>query len=50
MHYTPVKHGYVAKPSDWKYSTFLQHVKHGHYDMNWGSNGEPPSIKKLLLE
>ena len=50
MHYNPVKHGYVAKPSDWKYSTFLQHVKHGHYDMNWGSNGEPPSIKKLLLE
>lgn len=46
----PVKHGYVVKPSDWKYSTFLQHVKRGHYDIHWGSNGEPPGIKKLLLE
>ena len=50
MHYNPVKHGHVTKPSDWKYSTFLQHVKRGHYDIDWGCNEEPPNIKKLLLE
>ena len=35
IHYNPVKHGYVQKAKDWKYSSFLKFVKNGMYDKNW---------------
>ena len=40
IHYNPVKHGYVKRPRDWKWSTFKRYVKNGIYDVNWGSMEE----------
>src|SRR3990167_176199 len=50
IHYNPVKHGYVTSPCDWASSTFKQHVKQGHYDINWGCDGEEVVIKNGLNE
>jgi putative transposase len=36
LHFNPVKHGYVAQPSDWPWSSFLRHVRAGRYVQNWG--------------
>lgn len=38
IHYNPVKHGYVTRPSDWQWSSFLQFVKLGVYKMDWGED------------
>ncbi len=38
IHYNPVKHGFVDKPTDWKYSTIHQHIELGKIDKNWGGN------------
>lgn len=40
IHYNPVKHGYVAAPKDWGFSTFYNFVKKEVYDINWGARGE----------
>ncbi|MDE0086390.1 MAG: transposase [Candidatus Poribacteria bacterium] len=37
IHYNPVKHGLVASPKDWEYSSFHRYVKLGLYDKMWGS-------------
>ena len=37
IHYNPVKHGYVKRPSDWKYSTFHRYVRDGAYPKDWAS-------------
>jgi len=36
LHYNPVKHGYVDKVSDWKYSSFHRFVDDGYYAIDWG--------------
>ena len=36
-HYNPVKHGYVRKPSEWTYSSFMRYVKMNTYSEDWGS-------------
>jgi len=36
IHYNPVKHGYVRKVSDWRYSTFHDYVCKGVLNKNWG--------------
>jgi putative transposase len=36
IHYNPVKHGYVARPSDWPWSSFSRHVTLGQYPADWG--------------
>jgi putative transposase len=36
IHYNPVKHGHVASPRDWPWSTFHRWVRAGHYSPNWG--------------
>jgi putative transposase len=38
IHYNPVKHGYVASPKNWEYSTFHRYVKVGFYPINWASH------------
>ena len=38
IHYNPVKHGYVASPSEWPYSSFRRYVKEGLYPQDWGGN------------
>ncbi|MHB8087574.1 MAG: REP-associated tyrosine transposase [Anaerolineaceae bacterium] len=35
IHFNPVKHGYVEKPSDWQWSTFHRYVKDGIYVNQW---------------
>jgi putative transposase len=37
VHYNPVKHGYVARPVDWPWSSFARHVRLGQYPPDWGS-------------
>jgi len=39
IHYNPVKHGYVQKVCNWKYSSFHKFVKSENYEINWGDNG-----------
>jgi len=36
IHYNPVKHGYVNKPSDWQCSSFHRYVKQSIIPSNWG--------------
>jgi putative transposase len=45
IHYNPVKHGYVARPSDWPWSSFSHHVRLGQYPSDWGAvEPEMPSV------
>jgi putative transposase len=54
VHYNPVKHGYVAAPKDWPWSSFHRYVASGDYAEDWGSSkGSPPdmcSVDAELLE
>ena len=36
IHWNPVKHGLVARASEWPYSTFHRYVKEGRYSLDWG--------------
>ncbi|HKD37069.1 MAG TPA: transposase, partial [Pirellulales bacterium] len=38
IHYNAVKHGYVGRPRDWRWSTFRRWVESGHYPIDWGAN------------
>jgi putative transposase len=42
IHYNPVKHGYVTRPSDWPHSTLRRFIETGLYLPKWGEG--PPSI------
>jgi putative transposase len=44
VHFNPVKHGLVAHPAGWPYSTFHKCVALGVYDPAWGS----PDYKTTL--
>ena len=35
IHFNPVKHGYVASPADWKFSSFHRSVRQGLYPAAW---------------
>ena len=37
IHYNPVKHGLVARPLDWPFSTFHRGVRRGIYGVDWGA-------------
>jgi putative transposase len=36
IYMNPVKHGYVAKASDWPYSSIHKEIRLGRIDANWG--------------
>ncbi len=38
VHFNPVKHGLVQKPSQWEYSSFKQCVEKGLYEPDWGES------------
>lgn len=38
IHYNPVKHGLVAAPKDWPFSTFHRAVGEGFYSPDWGAD------------
>ena len=44
IHYNPVKHGLVAAPGLWPYSTFAKYVRLGEYERDWG-NQEPETLR-----
>jgi putative transposase len=37
IHYNPVKHGLVAAPRDWPYSSFHRYVRRRVYPADWGA-------------
>jgi len=36
IHFNPVKHGYVERCRDWRWSSFHRFVGKGYYDIDWG--------------
>ena len=40
IHYNPVKHGYVSKPSEWQYSSIHRYISSGILLQDWASHGE----------
>src|SRR5205814_8040560 len=38
VHYNPVRHGLVAKVSDWPYSSFHRYVKLGILPIDWAGD------------
>ncbi len=40
IHYNPVKHGHVASPWDWPYSSLAACMRRGWYVPNWGTYPE----------
>ena len=49
IHYNPVKHGLVAVPLEWPFSSFPRFVKEGWYDQAWGTK-EPDDLVGLEYE
>jgi len=35
IHFNPVKHGYVTRPCDWKWSSFHLYLRRGYYSKDW---------------
>jgi len=44
IHYNPVKHGHVARPAEWPWSSFRRYVAEGKYDEAWGAT-EPTDLR-----
>jgi len=45
IHFNPVKHGYVASPKDWKWTSFHRYVEQGYYPPDWGCRVTiPPDV------
>jgi putative transposase len=40
IHFNPVKHGYVARASDWPYSSFHRYVREGVLPKDWAVDEE----------
>ena len=36
IHWNPVKHGYVTRAREWRFSTFHRFVRQGLYPLEWG--------------
>jgi putative transposase len=49
IHYNPVKHRYVARPTDWAWSSFHRFVAAGEYPIDWGRS-EPANLKNWKLD
>ena len=51
IHYNPVKHGYVAQPADWRYSTFHRYVSDGVYPADWAlvTKPQPPIMENRTV-
>lgn len=50
IHYNPIKHRYVKKAKDWKYSSFNKFVKLGYYDENWCNFEDTNGINEIVFE
>jgi len=40
IHFNPVKHGYVARASDWPYSSIHRYIRRGMLSADWASGGD----------
>jgi putative transposase len=49
IHLNPVKHGYVEKPMNWKWSSFHRYLRNGFYDRDW-IGGDIGKFETLDLE
>jgi putative transposase len=49
IHYNPVKHGYVNRPTDWEFSSFHRLVKESIYDNDW-VGGEEGRLQRYCWE
>jgi putative transposase len=49
IHYNPVKHGFIERPEKWPHSSYLDFVKHGHYQIGWGWK-DIPEIREMNPE
>lgn len=49
IHYNPVKHGLVMRPTDYPYSSLVSWQQRGFYDEQWGER-EPLTIQTMNLE
>lgn len=47
IHYNPVKHGHVAKPQDWPYSTLHKLIEKDIYPTDWGTK---ENIKDINIQ
>jgi putative transposase len=47
IHYNAVKHGLIAAPGCWPYSTFPKYVQLGEYAPDWG-NTEPENLARWV--
>lgn len=45
IHYNPVKHGYVNRPSNWEYSSIHKYIRADILPVDWGSASLPTSFK-----
>lgn len=50
IHFNPVKHGYVVRPADYRFSSFATYVENGVYPQDWGCAGEPAPLAAMNLE
>ncbi|MHC4176145.1 MAG: REP-associated tyrosine transposase [Planctomycetota bacterium] len=44
IHWNPVKHGLVARPADYPYSSFHRFVNLGEYPPDWGKDDPCPGL------
>lgn len=49
IHYNPVKHGHVERPSEWPWSSFRACVARGWYALDWGAS-EPETVRGMEAE
>jgi putative transposase len=50
IHFNPVRHGYVAQPVDYPWSSFSTHVELGNYDLDWGTQDVPDELRSMDFE
>ena len=36
VHYNPVKHGYVTRPEEYPYSSYMEYMRRDWYEIGWG--------------
>ena len=49
IHYNPVKHGLVACPEDYPYSSYRYWLERGYYEERWGCS-EPENLQGMDFE
>jgi putative transposase len=46
VHWNAVKHGLVARPEDWPYTSYRYWFEKGYYEIGWG-HVEPENLRNL---